>query len=417
VKVVHLNTSDFGGAAMAAVRLHLFLLEQGMDSDFLTLNKTRGDIPRHHLVDPFALKGSSILRYKFRRFLEKLSVVEDKSNQPDNFYLKDKSNAREIFTLPYSFFALSNHPLIQSADIVHIHWVSYGMLDERNFFSECRKPKVWTMHDMHPITGGCHHADECEGYYADCKICPQLKHSEKAHQYWKYKEYGVQQFLSGSNAVVCPSEWLARGVKRSLLWKESTPHVIPNGTDSRVFKSRARNKCKEELGITSSMRVVLFNAFDVANTRKGISLLLDALNQIERDDLLVVAIGSTASLVSRHPIKSTGYLRDEELIAKYYGAADVFVLPSMAENLPNTIAESLMCGTPCVAFEVGGIPEMLNERNGILVKRGNPVALKEALEKALGSNWNYNHISQDATSIYDIKNIGHKYVALYQGIL
>jgi glycosyltransferase involved in cell wall biosynthesis len=76
-----------------------------------------------------------------------------------------------------------------------------------------------------------------------------------------------------------------------------------------------------------------------------------------------------------------------------------------------------MCGTPCVAFEVGGIPEMLNERNGILVKRGNPVALKEALEKALGSNWNYNHISQDATSIYDIKNIGHKYVALYQGIL
>ena len=178
MKVVHLNTSDFGGAAIAAIQLHEALLEQGVESDLLTLNKTRNDVPRHHRVAPFDLGGSptiDMLRYKARRAMEVLGVLEDRRNAPDNKALLDRPPGHEIFTVPYSYFQILDHPLVQAADVIHLHWVSYGMVDQRAFFLACTKRVVWTMHDMNPFTGGCHHADACEGFIDLCYNCPQLK--------------------------------------------------------------------------------------------------------------------------------------------------------------------------------------------------------------------------------------------------
>lgn len=417
MRIVHINTSDFGGAAMAAIRLHLYLLEHGVESDLLTLNKSRLDIPRHHQIQPFELRKTGVFFYKIRRLLEKLRLVEDRSNQPKNLNLKGRSNIYEIFTLPFSMFSLARHPLVKSADLVHLHWVSYGTLDEKLFFSECQKPIAWTMHDMHPLTGGCHHADNCEGYKFSCLNCPQLEYPQKANQYWSYKQSGARFFLSRSNAIVCPSEWLALKVKESSLWRKTSPYVIPNGHDSGVFHFRDKQWCREDLGLPLDKKIILFNAFDISNPRKGISVLMEAFNQMNRQDIFLVAIGNQALLKSKNSLLLTGYLTDAARIAMYYSAADIFVLPSMAENLPNTIAESLMCGTPCVASNVGGVGEMLGESNGIKVNELTSSGFRDAIESAVEHNWDNYAISIEANVKYAIDKIGPQYISLYENLI
>jgi glycosyltransferase involved in cell wall biosynthesis len=417
MKIVHLNTSDFGGAAMAAIRLHLHLLEQGWESDLLTMNKTRNDIPRHHQVDPFAIPGSSRLTFKWRRLLEKSGIVDDRNNQPDNSNLKNRPPGFEIFTLPYSFFSIADHPLVKAADVVHLHWVGFGMIDEQLFFKVCGKPVVWTMHDMHPITGGCHHADDCNSYWDTCRACPQLANPEKAHQYWLYKKVGVEALHSRPFKIVCPSQWLGHALQSSSLWKNTIPQVVPNGNDERIFCLKDKQNARHLLGLPIDKKIILFNAFDIGNPRKGMRFLIDALEQSSLQDVLLLGIGSKASLHSRHAIQLTGYLQDPEKLALYYAAADLFVLPSMAENLPTTIAESLMCGTPCVAFGVGGVPEMLNASNGVCVEKGNTDALKNAIVSALNASWNHVQISASGIEKYGVGQVGQQYVSLYRSLV
>lgn len=417
MNIVHLNTSDFGGAAMAAIRLHLHLLEQGVESDLLTLNKTRNDIPRHHLVDPFSLPGSSRFKFKWRRLLEKSGLAEDRNNQPDNSFLKNRPSGFEIFTLPYSFYSIAEHPIIKAADVVHLHWVGFGMIDEQKFFKACGKPVVWTMHDMHPMTGGCHHADDCREYLDACASCPQLANSHKAHEYWSYKKDGVALLQNRPHKIVCPSQWLADALSHSSLWKNAVPQVLANGNDERVFHRQDKQMARQKLGLPVDKKMLLFNAFDLGNPRKGMHFLLEALEQSDLQDVVLVGIGSKTELQSRHAVHLTGYLREPEKLALYYAAADLFVLPSMAENLPTTIAESLMCGTPCVAFEVGGIPEMLNASNGITVEKGNTVLLKKAIETAFQTSWHHAQIAEAAMLQYGIGQVGKQYVSLYRSLV
>lgn len=415
MKIVHLNTSDFGGAAMAAIRLHLHLLENGMESDFLTLNKTRNDIPRHFQVQPFSLKLFSRATYKIRRALEITGCAEDKSNTPFNKNLADRPEGFEIFTLPYSYFSILDHPLVQAADIVHLHWVGFGMIDERNFFLRNKKKLVWTMHDMHPFTGGCHHADSCEEFKRACGVCPQLKNPSLAAQYFTYKKQGYDNINPDQLVAVCPSNWLGVQLSASALWKNKKHRVIANGTDERIFCYRDRNEARKQLGISLEEKVLLFTAHDVNNPRKGMKMLAEVLKEMSDPDLHLICMGSNWSgdgVVQK--MTSTGYIEDPGLLALYYAAADVFVLPSLAENLPNTIAEALMCGTACVAFNVGGISEMIHSENGTLVAKGDLDALRNAILQELKGNRNRKEIAQQAALRFGIQSCGAEYRKLYQ---
>jgi glycosyltransferase involved in cell wall biosynthesis len=415
MKVVHLNTSDFGGAAMAAIQLHLALLDSGVDSDLLTLNKTRNDIPRHTLVEPFKLGGSdpiNKLRYKSRRLMEHTGLVEDRSSGPGNRDLQGRPPGFEIFTLPYSFFNIVEHPLVKAADVIHLHWVSYGMIDFEAFFGACSKPVVWTLHDMNPFTGGCHHADDCSGYRRACETCPQLRDKEQAHVYWAYKQKALAKFPADRLQLVAPSRWLAGRAEASTIMQGRSCRVIPNGFDVAHF-SYDRH-ARERLDLPSDKRIILFNALDVNNPRKGMQFLLPALKRMHEHNVLLVSVGGrTVAWPEGIPVHDAGYITSTEQMALYYSAADLFVLPSMAENLPNTISESLLCGTPVVAFNVGGIPEQVHAGNGMLVEQYTSAALEAAIHAALGMTWDHLTIAQQASQRYDRRTVAKEYQRIY----
>lgn len=415
MKVVHLNTSDFGGAAMAAVQLHEALLEHGVESDLLTLNKTREDIPRHHKVAPFALGGNEVLnraKHKLRRAMEKAGMLDDKHNAPDNKNLRNRPPGHEIFSLPYSFFPVWQHPLVQAADVVHLHWVSYGMIDYAGFFANCKKRIVWTMHDMYPFTGGCHHADDCTGFERTCNACPQLSDPDKAHLYWAFKQVALALIPTDRLQIVAPSRWLADKAQRSTLFRTRPCTVIPNGFDVEVF--RYRQRAREILGLPEGKRMVLFNALDVANPRKGMQFLLPALRMLKEQDVLLAAVGAGGE---KFPVGSgihaAGYISSLDSLALHYSAADLFILPSLAENLPNTISESLLCGTPVVAFNAGGIPEQVGPEDGVLIEGRTTESLATGLETALERTWSRSGIAERARSRYDRRTMAIAYRELY----
>jgi glycosyltransferase involved in cell wall biosynthesis len=414
MRVVHLSTSDLGGAAMAAINLHRALLDSGVESDLLTMRKTRTDVPRHTHVQPFELGGSvtwNKLKYKFGRVLETTGLTEDRNNQPNNNYLKDRPAGYEIFTLPYSWFSILEHPLVQQADVVHLHWVSFGMVDYADFFANCKSKVVWTMHDMNAFTGGCHHADDCTGFTAQCSDCPQLKDRTKAHGYWRYKAdalHGTEVSLQ----LVAPSQWLAGRCEASTIMRGRSVSVIPNGIDVQRF--RYVENAREQLALPKGKRIVMFNALDTANPRKGVQYLVPALQQLKDPNVLLVSVGGrSAELPSGIEVQEAGFVSDPEVLAMYYSAADLFVLPSLAENLPNTISESLLCGTPVVAFRVGGIPEQVGVSDGILVDAKSSEALTAGIAAALQLQWDPLSIAERARARYDSRVIAQAYQRIY----
>jgi glycosyltransferase involved in cell wall biosynthesis len=415
MRVVHLNTSDAGGAAMAAIQLHEALLEAGVESDLLTLNKTRSDVPRHHRVLPFELEGNAAvnrLSYKVRRAAEVVGLVPDKHNAPDNKNLLDRPAGYETFTVPYSFFDILEHPLVQAADIIHLHWVSYGMIDQGAFFRACKKPIVWTMHDMNAFTGGCHHADDCVGFESTCPVCPQLKDHQQAQVYWSYKQQAIAVVAKDRLRLVAPSQWLADRAVRSSIFKGRTCEVVPNGFQIDQFRSTER--ARDILDLPEGKKIILFSALDVMNPRKGMHYLLPALERMKDQNILLVSVGGrSVPMPDGVEVHDAGFVASSEQLALYYSAADLFVLPSVAENLPNTISEALLCGTPVVAFRVGGIPEQVHAGNGILVEPGDGSALEAAIHAALGMTWDHIRIAEQATERYDRRAIATAYQRIY----
>lgn len=419
MKVVHLNTTDFGGAAMAAIQIHEALMDQGVSSDLLTLTRTRTDIPRHHKVDWERLGGPAWFnraRYKAERAFVASGIVEDRSPGPRNKALRNRPPGREIFSLPYSWFNITEHPLVKEADVVHLHWVSYGMIDHATFFAGCEKPIIWTLHDMNPMTGGCHHADECVGFAEHCDVCPQLKDPTRARRYWADKRAGLDNVAPDRLHVVTPSRWLGEKAEHSALLKRFPRSVVSYGFDLNVMKPGDQAEARRAIGIQGDGTVIMFNALDVNNARKGMQFLLPALRSLARTDITLLALGHSAPpSMDGLTVHGMGYLTDMQRIAMCYSAADLFVLPSMAENFPNTICESLLCGTPVVAFNVGGIPEQVDQRCGVLVDRMDAFHLHAGLKQALGQAWDRRVIATEAATRYDRRRMVNAYRALYKG--
>lgn len=417
MKVVHLNTSDFGGAAVAAINLHLALLEQGVDSHLLTLNRTRDDLRRHSSVEPFMLNGTPLfdrLRYKARRVLEVARMIEDRSNTPSNRNLRKEREGHELFTLPYSWFDVWKHPLIQAADVVHLHWVGHGMIDHQRFFGHCTKPLVWTLHDMNPFTAGSHHTDEDLSFHEGPDRSPQLRDPRKAERYWRYKYDALRSVPQERLKLVAPSRWLADHAESSAMFKGRGCAVIPNGFDTAVFRLQERAAARMAWGWAQDRRIVLFNALDVDNPRKGMQFLLPALRKLGRNDVQLVCVGGNAdALPADLGVLATGYLTDPAAIARTFAAADLFVLPSLAENLPNTIAEAHLCGTPVVAFRTGGIPEQVDDTNGRMAQRKDVDGLADAIRTVLDRSWDHSAIATRAATRYDRRIVAAAYRALY----
>lgn len=399
MKIVQLTTSDMGGAGIAAKQLHLALLNNSTSSVFLSKVKLGPDMPGHQIV-------------KTNNAFADLS----------GYYRKNQKPEFEYFSFPFSETDLNKVEAVVDSDIIHLHWISDGFIDYKNVFS-LNKKFVWTLHDMNPFTGGCHHSDGCNKFENNCNYCYQLEGTVDEYVSGKilnYKKEALSNLKDDQLVVVTPSKWLSDLSKESSILKRFEHVVIPNIVQMPDL-SMTSEIARQNLGIAKNEFVFLVVAHSVNNVRKGIRVLMEAITQLpdkENITLLVVGEKSGMKFLGIKTIE-LGFVTNKNKLSEVYNAADVFLLPSLAENFPNTIVEALSCGTPVLASDVGGISEQINPKNGVLVEANNVSAWTKALKDMISNVGKYDRksIFQEARQRYNQEDILKQYLQIYQRLL
>ena len=412
MKIVHLSTYDTGGATTAAQRINRALQKNGVYSTHLVGLKNNASSAVTKFVQPDPI-GLDKLKQKGIRIANELKITKN-TNRVNHDFLKNKPKGFEMFTSPFSNLNPENHPLVKKADIVHLHWVA-EFVDYENFFKNIDKPIVWTIHDMNSFTGGCHYSMDCEQYNLTCSACPQLSMPNVAPNFLNLKINGLSQ--AKNLHFVGPSEWLLNISKSSKVAKKFQHHHIKYACDSKVFKPINKAACKEVLGFPKDKILITYITPNIENKRKGFDYLVELIKAFNKNDQLhFCCVGNTSETL---PVHNFGHVTDEILMAQIYNASDLFLMPSLADNLPNVLIESILCGTPALSFNVGGIPEIIQHgQNGILCDVSIDGLIQE-LNNFLDKKYTFNRQNISALSAieYDETKIAKAYKTLYESIL
>lgn len=382
MKVVLINKTDVGGgAAVAANRLKEALRQEGVDASMLVQDAKQPGDGVVAVGDGFMHRQKAFYRFVMERLL----------------FLPHEKNALERFAFSpaNTGIDISHHPLVLEADIIHLHWVNQGFLSLESLqkLFSLGKPVVWTLHDMWSFTGGCHYSGSCLEFLEHCAYCPFLKKPGKNDLSARLFKQKKELYKHVSMHVVTCSKWLKSLSNESTLLRSKIFHQIPNPIDTNFYQPRDKKQCREKLGLPRDKKLVLFGAANVEDTRKGMRYLLEALDILKesfplfRDNVELLVFGKMPKGKAKtFPFKthSFKFVSDHNVLVDLYNAADIFVLPSLQDNLPNTVMESMACGTPVVGFRIGGVPEMIDhEESGFLAEVRNALSLATGMHETL----------------------------------
>lgn len=428
MKVLLVNTVDRGGAANACLRLHEGLIKHKVNADVLLLKKTKHNAHYYQYKDPNPPnKNHSLFFRVLRRLKLKLTAlgiikVDKKEQELQRYksFQKTRNKNLEAFNYPVCDFDITKIDNYQNAEIINLHWVA-GFLDYSTFFKKNSKPVVWTLHDMHPFLGGEHYNEEYIGVAENGEPKPRLVSNEEKEMFKKLLQIKAKALENCNNLhIVTLCKWMTDEVKKSKLFSKYPVYQIPNGINEQIFKPRNVDFSRELLGIPKNKKVILFAANSVTNSRKGFVFLLEALKRIKSDNFVLVAAGkSNDEMNSIDNLISLGSINDERLMSAVYSSADVFVIPSLMDNLPNTVIESLLCGTPVIGFPIGGIPDMIqHNENGFLTKEVNVSSLADTINMFLHepNSFNSEKIRENAILKYSLNVQVKNYMDLFENI-
>jgi len=349
VKVLLLSTYDtWLGAAKAAYRLHQGLLRQGLDSQMLVNKKFSADA---RVIAPATALGLAIAQMRAR--LEQW---------PLRFYPRRQT---EYYSLQWLPDGLARKVAKINPDVINVHWVQGGFM-QLETLARFQKPIVLTLHDLWALTGGCHYSQGCERYQQRCGACPQLGSSREedfSRWLWQRKQRSWQKL---NLTVVALSRWLKGCVASSPLLQSYPLHLIANGLDLQTYAPLNKTLAQQILGLSPDRRVILFGSAG-GGQRKGFHHLQAALAHLRQtswgDRVQLLIFGQHPGQGAPDwglPCHYLGFLNDDLSLRLVYACADVFVAPSQEDNLPNTVLEASACGTPSVAFHIGGMPDLID---------------------------------------------------------
>lgn len=378
MRALLINTSErIGGAAVACSRLMEALTAYGIKAKMLVRDKQTTD------VSVVALRHS--WKHLWHFLWERLVIWRANRFSRKNLFAVDIANAGTDVT---------SLPEFTQADIIHLHWINQGMLSLRDISNVLKsgKPVVWTMHDMWPCTGICHHARTCVGYQNDCGNCQYLNGKGSKHDL-SYRVYRKKKRLLAGHRItfVTPSRWLQEQAGKSSLLRGQDIVCIPNPINTNTFRPLDKKAARADTGLPQDMQLLLFGSVKITDKRKGIDYMIEACRLLAqehpelKETLGVIVIGSHSEQMENllpFRVFAQDFVTDSRKLVGIYNAADIYVTPSLEENLPNTIMEAMACGVPCVGFNVGGIPEMIDHlHNGYIAQ------YKSAADFANGIYW------------------------------
>jgi len=410
MKILIVNTHDIqGGAARAAYRLHKALLNNGIESEMLVQTKTSDD---HSIIAPTTKMQKVFV--KFRAFFDSIIL---------KFYKERNGTHFSPAWVPFSQIEKKINKI--NPDIVHLHWINEGMFRIEDL-RKIKAPIVWSLHDNWAFTGGCHVKWDCEKFKNSCGECPNLGSPNKydlSRIIFKRKEKVFSQI--NNITIVGLSRWIKDMSEQSSLLKSKTHVNIPNLIDTHKFKPFDREKSRELWELPKEKKLILFGAMSAtSDINKGYSKLLGALSKIKNRKYELVVFGSSVPkdyVDFGFQTHYMGNLSDDVSLMTLYNAADLMIVPSLQENLSNVIMESLSCGTPVVAFDIGGNSDMIeHKRNGYLAKAYDEIDLAKGIDFIL-NNSDVNEIRFNARnkviSEFSEEIVVNKYIKLYENIL
>ena len=416
MRVLIVNTSErMGGAAIAAGRLMESLNNNGIKAKMLVKEKQ---------TDRLSVVGLKKNWWRVWQFIwERIVIWKENGFRKHNLFAVDIANTGTDITAI---------PEFQGADIIHLHWTNQGMLSLNDIrkILQSGKPIVWTMHDMWPCTGICHHARECDNYHQECHHCPYIykggRKNDLSNQVFKKKKELYQ--LAPITFVTC-SQWLKERASQSALLKGHTIIDIPNPINTNLFKPQNRAEARKRMGLPADKKLILFGSVKVTDKRKGIDYFIECCKLLAekcpelKEELGVVVYGKNSEYLKPlipFQVYALDYISDDKDLVNIYNAVDLYVTPSLEENLPTTIMEAMSCGVPCVGFNVGGIPEMIDHlHNGYVAE------YKSAEDLANGIIWTLNESEyrtlsgeacRKAISNYSESIVAKKYIDIYNKI-
>lgn len=413
MRILLINTEDkVGGASLATHRMLQGLADNGIDVKMLVQHKQS---PGQDINGPTGFFAKMLSG--FYRWTDAF---------PLNRY---PSRLRATWSLQW-FPSLIHRSIAKlNPDIVHLHWIGNGFIPI-SAIPKINKPIVWTLADQWPMTGGCHYDHGCTRYQEQCGQCHQLRSRDPrdlSHKIWRHK-YNNWQNLDLH--LVSPSSWIAHCIRSSPLLKKYPLSVIPYGVNLNQFYPMPKDEAKRAFHFRNDLKLLLFvSTGGTANWRKGFSYLQSALKGMEKEaaekNWGLVLLGfknCPKDALPKIPIYEIEEIREQDQLARLYCAADVSILASVMDNLPNTVMESLACGTPVVAFNIDCMSDMLEHKhNGYLAQRFDINELGEGIRWVLEDRSRYDGLCRNARKTaeekFDLALSAQRYIDLYKKIL
>lgn len=409
MKILHLVAGNLnGGAAKGAYILHNGLLKQGVNSKILTNSRDTFNDPTVTTINRTYLD------------LAKVGVRSKLDKVPAQIYKDKKQTGFSTGMFGYDF---TKHKLYEQADIIHIHWINKGFVNMKHL-NKVKKPIVWTVRDMWPLTGGCHYSMGCDRYKTGCGKCPQLGSSSKSDlssYIWNRKS----KYIPENITAVGISPWVSEKLRESKLFKDKNIHTIFNNIDCEDFFPVDPKFSKQALNIETDKKLIAVGAQNPNDPYKGFNKFIEAIKHLVPENYYLLFFGNLNDESIKDldfEYKSFGFLYDTISLRLLYSAADVFVAPSLMEAFGKTIAESMACATPVVAFNATGPKDMIEHKvTGYLAEAYNSEDLAKGIEwitkKKIKQNKLFEQARNKAETIFASEVVATKYLELYKGIL
>lgn len=408
MKILHIVAGDLnGGAARGAYWLHLGLKKLGVESQLYSNSKT---VLGFEDVITTSITNKDKIVSLFRGNLDKFFLF---------FYSKRK---KRLFSTGFFGFDLTKTQEYKDADILHLHWINNGFIKIKSL-KKIKKPIVWTVRDMWPMTGGCHYSMNCENFKKGCGCCEQLS-SKKKHDLSKIVLNRKKKYVPKHTKIVGVSNWVSNSAKESELFKNFDIRTIHNGINTTEFFPIDKKIAKTIFNITTKKKIILLGAQNLLDFHKGFGEFLKAVELLDREKYFLCFFGHVnLSQISNLGFEycSFGYFHDNLSLRLAYSCADVFVAPSTMEAFGKTLVESMACGTPVACFDKTGASDLIEHK--IDGYRAKPFDTKDL---ATGIKYLVNKkdeigfsekVRQKIVFKYDIKVIAVEYIKIYQEIL